>query len=175
MSTSNLDFLRHYELRDKKGVLRRFLTIDKFKHLLETGSLYLAPACDFKDKLEGHYTFKDYQRWDNQLRRWGFAAKELDMASDAKAAIALHNQSAVVVSCWTTAAANDPRMWREYVGSPHGVVIETTASAMRIALDADFLLVKVQYEDFDTYSIPKEHSLQPFFYKRKCQYLEPTQ
>jgi hypothetical protein len=167
MSGSNFDSLRHFELQDDERVLRRFLTMAKFRHLLESCSLYLAPACDFSDELEGHYTFLDYKMWDAQLRQWGFATQGLDMASSAKAAVARHNQAATVISCWTTTPADDPRMWREYAGSPYAVVVETTGAAMRAALDADFLLVEVQYVDFDTHAISKEHSFQPFFCKRE--------
>jgi hypothetical protein len=79
------------------------MDFSKFQHLMNTRTLYLAPASAFNDKLEGHYTSRDYEAWDKQLADWGFDSKGREMASNAKATVARHNQAAVVISCWTMA------------------------------------------------------------------------
>jgi hypothetical protein len=57
-------------------------------------------------------------------------------------------------------------MWDEYAGSSEAVVVETTVGLLRKALGSGFLIIPVRYMDFDESNIPKEHSLQPFFYKQ---------
>ncbi len=148
-------------------LVRRFMDEFKFRKLLTTQSLYLAPASAFEDKLEGHYSSRDHAEWDGQLAGWGFDAEGRQRASQAKAAIALHNQGAVVISCWTTAPADDPRMWRDYGKSTQAVMVETTVGRLRSSLGAGYLIVPVHYLDFEHEAIPKEHALQPFCYKQK--------
>lgn len=161
--------LREFEISDNALILRRFMDFSKFQHLINTRTLYLAPASAFDDKLEGHYTFRDYGEWDKQLVEWGFDSTGRKMAEQAKATIARHNQGTVVVSCWTKASANDPRMWKEYARTPEAIVLETTVGRLRQTLGSGFLIVPVRYLDFDEQQIPKEHSYQPFCYKQ-CNY-----
>lgn len=158
--------LREFEASDNALTLRRFMDFPKFQHLIKTRTLYLSPTSAFDDKLEGHYTFRDYGEWDKQLVDWGFDSKGRKMAEQAKAAIARHNQGAVVVSSWTKASADDPRMWDEYARTLEAVVVETTVGRLRQALGSGFLIVPVRYLDFDEHQIPNEHSLQPFCYKQ---------
>lgn len=159
--------LREFEASDNALTLRRFMDFSKFQHLINTRTLYLAPTSAFDDKLEGHYTFRDYGEWDKQLLDWGFDSKGRKMAEQAKAAMARHNQGAVVVSCWTKASANDSRMWDEYARTPEAVVVETTVGRLRQALGSGFLIVPIRYLDFNEQQIPKEHSHQTFFYKQR--------
>lgn len=166
MTQVGWELLREFESSDDTITLRRFMGFPKIRHLINTRSLYLAPASAFDDKLEGHYTFRDYGAWDKQLKSWGLDSKERNIAKQAKAAIARHNQAAVVVSCWTMAPANHPRMWSEYAGSSEAVVVETTVGLLRKTLGSEFLIVPIRYMDFDENQIPKEHSLQPFCYKQ---------
>jgi len=133
MTSVDWQLLREFETVDDALPLRRFMDISKFLHLVNTGTLYLAPSSAFEDNLEGHYTSRDYEAWDRQLAAWGFDAKGREMASNAKAAIARHNQGAVVVSCWTTECANSARLWAEYARSPEAVVVETTVG--RLAME----------------------------------------
>lgn len=166
MAQVGWQLLREFETSDNELTLRRFMDFSKFQNLINTRTLYLAPASAFDDKLEGHYTFRDYGEWDKQLTDWGFDSNGREIAKQAKATIARHNQDAVVVSCWTKAPASDPRMWDEYARNPEAVVVETTVWRIRQALGSEFLIVPVRYLDFDEHQIPKEHSLQPFCYKR---------
>jgi hypothetical protein len=51
--------LREFETGYDALPLRRFMDFSKFQHLINTRTLYLAPASAFNDKLEGHYTSRD--------------------------------------------------------------------------------------------------------------------
>jgi hypothetical protein len=57
-------------------------------------------------------------------------------------------------------------MWREYGNSSEAVAIETAVGRLRSALGPAFLIIPVTYLDFSKDSLPKEHSLQPYFFKR---------
>lgn len=166
MAQVGWNLLREFECNDDTLTLRRFMGFPKFQHLVNSTSLYLTPASKFEDKLEGHYTFRDYGEWDKQLKSWGLGSNEREIAKQAKATIASQNQGAVVISCWTMAPSSHPRMWDEYAGSPEAVVVETTVGLLRKTLGSGFLIIPVRYMDFDASNIPKEHSLQPFCYKQ---------
>lgn len=166
MNQVGWQLLKEFEAHDDALILRRFMSYSKFQHLISTRTLYFAPSSAFNDKLEGHYTFRDYEGWDKQLAGWGFDFNAREMAAQAKATIANDNQQAVVISCWTNSPTSCPRMWKEYARSPDSLVVETTVGQLRHALGSGFLIVPVRYLDFDEHQIPKEHSLQPFCYKR---------
>jgi hypothetical protein len=166
MSQWGFEILRSSEVDDSNLVLRRYLTPPKFTGLTTSGSLYFAPASSFSDESEGHYTQRDYDAWDQELVHAGFDDRSRARASSAKAKIAYWNRQAVVISCWTAGASEDLRMWREYGKSSNAVAIETTVGALRASLGPDFLIIPVTYLDFGNHSIPKRHSLQPYFFKR---------
>ena len=159
--------LEDFGTLDDALTLRRFMDEFKFRDLLATRALYLAPASAFADQREGHYSTLDHQTWDTQFAGWGFDTVGRNRAAQAKAAVARHNQGAVVISCWTTAPADHSRMWRDYGESTQAVMVEATVGRMRDCLGAGFFIVPVQYLDFERESIPKEHVLQPFCYKQK--------
>jgi hypothetical protein len=102
------------------------------------------------------------------LALWGLDSKAREVASESRAIVAAHNQKAVVISCWTGGIRESLRMWSEYAQGAEAVAIETTVGDLRRALGSDFLIVSVRYLDFLKQSIPKEHSLQAFFFKRRC-------
>jgi hypothetical protein len=157
--------LRPFETWDDTLVLRRYMADWKFTELLKSKSLYFAPASKFTDKLEGHYTHLDNTREDQQLARWGLDSRARDIAANARALVASHNQKAVVICCWTAGSDEDPRMWSEYGGGPEAVALETTVGRLRRALGSGFLPITVTYLDFSRDTIPRQHSIQPFFFK----------
>ena len=67
LSHSEFESFRSFEVTNNTLVLRRYLNHWKFKDLLESKSLYFAPASKFYDELEGHYTKFDQYAWDQQL------------------------------------------------------------------------------------------------------------
>ena len=168
MPQVGFEFLRRFETSDDALVLRRYMADWKFVDLIASSSLYFAPASEFSDKLEGHYTHLDSERSDRQLARWGLDSRSRDIAADARSRIARHNQKAVVICCWTAGRDENCRMWSEYGKDPDAVAFETNVGNLRRALCSGFLIVPVTYLDFSRQAIPKEHSLQPFFFKQRC-------
>ena len=58
-------------------------------------------------------------------------------------------------------------MWCEYGGGgAEAVALETTVARLRQSLGGSFLLIPVTYLDFSRQTIPRQHSLQPFFFKQ---------
>jgi hypothetical protein len=166
MGQVGFEILRRFEVADNTLVLRRYLNQWKFTQLVESKCLYFAPASLFADELEGHYTNLDYRVWDEHLLKLSFDNRARAMASDAKALVAQHNRKAVVISCWTAGIEEDRRMWTDYGQNPEAVAVETIVGRLRYALGPEFLIIPVRYLDFDRRAIPKDHSLQPFFFKR---------
>jgi hypothetical protein len=170
MPQIGFDYLRQFEVTDSTLVLRRYMSHWKFSQTVESRTLYFAAAAksSFSDELEGYHTKLDDDLSDAQLVRWGLDSRARAVASDSRAIVAAHNQKAVVISCWTAGINESLRMWSGYGQGPEAVAIETTVGELRRALGSDFLIVSVRYLDFSKQSIPKEHSLQPFFFKRRC-------
>jgi hypothetical protein len=168
MPQIGFDYLRQFEVTDSSLVLRRYMSHWKFSQTVESRALYFAAASSFSDELEGHHTKLDNDLSDAQLAQWGLDSKARVVASESRAIVAAHNQKAVVISCWTGGNNESHRMWSEYGQGAEAVAIETNVVDLRRALESDFLIVSVRYLDFLKQSIPKEHSLQPFFFKRLC-------
>ena len=168
MSQVGFEILRCFETSDDALVLRRYMANWKFVDLITSRFLYFAPASEFSDTLEGHYTHRDGELSDRQLARWGLDDRARAVAADARTRIAKSNRKAVVICCWTAGRDEDHRMWSEYGRSSDAMAFETTVGHLRRALGSDFLIVPVTYLDFSRQTIPKDHSLQPFFFKQLC-------
>jgi len=166
------DILRLYEIEDLSVPLTRVMSFSKFKDLIDSETLYFAPASKFDDKLEGNYTNLDHQKSEEQLISWSFDDVALKVASDAKKLVIRHNQQVVVISCWTMATEISDRMWDTYTFSEDSLAIQTTVGKLRKALGTDFLFIPVKYLDFNKDAIPRNDSLEPFFYKQKSYYWE---
>ena len=167
MPQVGFEFLREFETLDDGLILRRYVADWKFNDLLSSRSLYFAPASQFSDKLEGHYTHLDNELSEQQLARWGLDFRSRGRATDARKRVAEDNQKAVVVCCWTAGNDENLRMWSEAAQSPESIALETRVGDLRRALGSDFLIIPVTYLDFPRDMIPKEHSLQPFFFKQQ--------
>lgn len=167
MPQCGFESLRCFEVSDDALVLRRYMADWKFANLIETKSLYLAPASQFQDQFEGHYTHFDNEQSIRKLTRLGFDSRAQDIAADARNSVAKNNQKAVVISCWARGCEESPRMWQEYGGAPEAVALETTVGHLRRAFGTSFLIVPVTYLDFSRQAISKEHSLKPFFFKER--------
>lgn len=147
-------------------VLRRFMPFNRFRQIIETGTLYFPPASKFEDDLEGHPTNRDHKDRESRVRTWGLGERELDTAREANQTVTMWNRQAVVISCWTKNGTDHWRMWADYTGCDEAVAIESTARRIRHCLGDDFLIIPVRYVDFDREKIPHGHSVLPFFYKR---------
>lgn len=158
--------LQRFERCDDGVVLRRYMDQGKFVDLLQSGSLYFSPASQFVDKREGHPTDADESAADKELASWGLDESARRMAAIARKRVAAHNQDAVVISCWTREAALTQRHWVEYGRGSDAVAIETTVGALRRELGEKFVIAPIQYIDFSHSRIPREHSLQPYFFKQ---------
>ncbi|HYD00296.1 MAG TPA: hypothetical protein VEB22_03650, partial [Phycisphaerales bacterium] len=75
MDEGDRDTLRAFAVDDSALTLRRFMSVKKFRFLLEKG-LYFSPASQFADGLEGHYTHlqeRERAAWID-ARKWGARA-----------------------------------------------------------------------------------------------------
>jgi hypothetical protein len=165
MDRQDIKILGGYETQDNDLVIRRYMSVSKLHDLIKNNALYFAPASYFDDQFEGHYSNLDYRNWDTQLAKWRFSKKQKRIASDAKANVAIHNKKTVVISCWTKSNKETMRMWTEYGKSEEAIAIETTIGTMKTMIGPDYLFIPVRYIDFKKNTIPKGHSLIPYFYK----------
>ncbi len=160
---------------DRKRVLidgairiRRFLPEMKLRDLVQNRVLHFAPASSFEDKMEGRRTDADLKDTDLRLVQWGLDSDWRIRARDAEYASASHNRGATVILCWTMESTSCARMWTDYGQSKEAVAIETTIGKLRTSLGPNFLVVPVEYIDFSQRSIPNDHSLRPYLFKRDC-------
>ncbi len=143
------------------------MPFSRFNQLIESRSLYFSPASDFDDNLEGRYTKQDHANWDNQLYGWQFSDNERKTARIAKTIGEEHNAKATVISCWTKAQTCSSQMWETYDRGEEAIAIESSVGRLRHAVGPEFLFVSVRYID-ENQTIPKSHSAEPFFFKRRA-------
>ncbi len=104
----------------------RYMDIDKFLHLLQENSLYMAPMRQFIDTYEGTFTKSTIDMFYNHLNSQGIST--------------LKNQNKkhvdeIFVGCWHINDRESITMWDAYTSSRHSVVIETTVKQLRNALN----------------------------------------
>lgn len=162
---SDLEMLRSYEVRENI-TLKRVMPLDTFRRVLDSRSLYFSPASNFEDELEGKYTEQDHAARDNQLVNWGFRKAGRITAREAKTIGENHNAKATVISCWTKAQTLSDRIWTEYSRSQNSIAIQSSIDDLRNAIGTEFLFIPVRYID-EADSTPKNHSIEPFFFKRR--------
>jgi len=160
-TSSTVDGLREYEVRDESLVLRRYLTPAFFEDFLRTRELYFTSAAKFVDQLEGRRSAWDEQKAALKLESWRFDARAKGMARLARDETEEHNRLATVICCFVAGVEESEMKWAEK--GREGVAVETTVGRLRRELGDEFLIVPARY--YRAGSTPGRHSLAPFLLK----------
>jgi len=139
----------------------RYMDFDKYKYLMNEGALYFSRSDRLKDLFEGSYPaatsllYKSLSKQHDKIENF---------LSEAKAF-----RKFVAVNCWHINDSESLEMWKRYVKSGEGVVVQTTYSRLLNSFsgykDDNIYCGKVNYIDFAKAPIPLQ-PLVPFAYKQ---------
>ena len=143
----------------RSAVLWRYMSLEKFIHMLQFHGLFFPFPGKLNDPYEGSLPAPTVKR----LRLLN--AAELIENSTKKG----H-----VVSCWHEMDHESEAMWRLYAGRGSGIAVKTTFESLMESLAPGWIddphpttmAGRVSYVDYDTDDIPVLNGM-PLFYKRK--------
>jgi len=144
-----IDFKPTYDLDGADDlIIWRYLTIEKFRDLLETQTLYFRRMDKFIDEYEGYLNDHTKKVLDNMFV--GEFSNHEEMGNSLKTALK-HIKELTFVNCWHIADKESKEMWDNYAEATAGVVIKTTAKRLMASIlktDLGALhLRKVEYLD----------------------------
>jgi hypothetical protein len=151
---------------DRGAPLFRYQDLAKLVSLLHSGALFFARSDQLGDAFEGSTTQAslDYRPdWYDQI-----PPAAVDSLRKNAGAFRVQNRYWTFVNCWTASATESVAMWRLYVGSGHGLAIESTYDRLTGALGGakPVFVGMVEYANWKTDVIPDGNSLAPYVYKR---------
>lgn len=121
--------LEDYNMARPKTIMR-YLTLSKFKYLLEDKGIYVSAACDQLDLLEGDYdhTFltKHLQSQPSQDQELMSRVDKMMLGSKEV------GRKSTYLSCWYNSDEESSEMWKDY--GEGGVAIFSTDCALEFAL-----------------------------------------
>lgn len=153
----------HYTLSDittpaDDTVLWRYLDLERFLALLESGALYLCRLDKFRDKWEG--------TWPES-----FADGLLERMTPERAAHFIRDSDGLrrvhFVSCWHASSYESAALWDQYSGGS-GIALRSSVVRLRSAVTPRyrFMIGEVEYIDFTAAGPMKRHPVVPVFRKR---------
>ena len=116
--------------------LWRYMSFDRFVHLLATETLWLAPLSSMEDKREGTWIDVQASKFQDRVQQ-GYD----------------HAAAQTVVSSWVAADDELLHMWNSYAPADTGIAISTDVYSLLRTLAGSFLkddpfyLMKVEYSD----------------------------
>ena len=144
----------------------RYMDMGKLVSLLESKSLFLPSARQFKDVFEGSYPLKNSA---SQV------AKETGQDMNAIIQEREKLRDWVCVSCWHLSEVESAALWEIYGRNESSIAVRSNFGALRDSVNAEgvhggLFFARVRYLDYENESIPGQISsfdISPFFYKRK--------
>ena len=124
--------------------LWRYMSFDKFVHLLATETLWLAPLSSMEDKREGKWI---------DVQTSGYQDQYQDRAHQNVIHCFKHAETQTVVSSWIAVEEELLPMWNFYASTDTGIAISTDVHSLlstlsgKVLKDAAFFLMRVEYCD----------------------------
>lgn len=169
---------------EPEAILWRYVSFEKFNHLIESSSLFFCRADKFSDPFEGTIPKREYEhRHKQNITKANISGdlKRIEIGSSNEAGIQnLHRayQMGSTVNCWHINNTESNTMWQAYVKDNEGVAIQSTPDRLKLSLINSAQKIrcsKVRYLDFenDIWFHPKEfphdgyNLFSPLVHKRK--------
>ena len=141
----------------------RYMSLSKYKSLLKSSGLYLAPLTVMEDQFEG--TLPPDMQVSNQLRERHMPEIAVSLA----ARVLKSSRGRIMINCWHLNSGESDAMWKLYCGSDEAVCLETTYGQLKAELPAGAKMGLVNYVDFDEVRMPTlPGSLEMAFLKRQA-------
>lgn len=160
--------------------LWRYISIEKFRSLIEREALFFCRADKFPDAFEGSLPEKDYQyRPQSQKLMMEALGGKWDIEGNVRALSSLqrHKRTLTIINCWHHNEHESEAMWNIYLKDNNGVAIQTTCTGLKESLEKTSYEVNVgtvrylNYKEdvfFDGVEFPHEgyNLTTPFIHKR---------
>lgn len=135
----------------------RYMDFTKLVSMLVERSLFFCRADRLDDRFEGSMSRASVRARDESVstRLPEFHEAELRRT---------------YINSWSMGRYESDALWRVYVGTRDGVAVRSTFGRLARSLDAEERPVhigRVEYIDYDNDSIPEDHVLHPFVFKRR--------
>lgn len=142
--------------------LIRYMSIDKFEHLMTTKSLYFTRASKFIDSEEGNFGTT------NEALSPSLYGVHHELISKYRSELPGILREVVHVSCWSS-STETLDMWDEFGDSGKGVALKTTWTNLTNSLQTPLPIFGgcVEYENRNDIFIPERNVFHPFVYKDK--------
>lgn len=142
--------------------LLRYMSIDKFEHLMTTKSLYFTRASKFKDSEEGNFGTI------NEALSPSLYGANHELISKYRTKLPSILREVVHVSCWSSSNETSD-LWDEFGDSGKGVAVKTTWTNLTNSLQTPLPIFGgcVEYENRNDIFIPERNVFHPFVYKDK--------
>lgn len=145
--------------------LWRYMSLEKFRSLLEERGLFLARADRFPDDREGTLSLANLRYRAQVYRDDTLMAHAYSRYRDELRNIKRYTY----IGCWRVDETENARSWREYTKPREGVAIQTTYYKMWRRTPTIFC-ASVGYIDYDDTWVVENNSLSPFMYKAKSSF-----
>jgi len=128
---------------DREAVVRRYLDLPKYIHLLSSSKLYVSRVDQFPDKFEGVLSPVICKAIDDANSNG-----EVDCSSQTRYE---QLRTSAYVNCWSSGAVDNMALWQLYGTASSGVAIDTTIGDLTdtcLKWSEDVRIHKVQYLDY---------------------------
>lgn len=155
----------NYRIPDEiDAPLWRYFSLDKFKSLVETKSLYFARSDLLGDDHEGSTSEPSIK---HRSKFYSGASKHF--IEKGVVQIAKDWALCTFVSCWHNNTDESVAMWKLYTPEGEGVAVQAKLSSLKKSIqetEKEFCLGFVKYIDYDNDYISEANAFSPFFHKR---------
>ena len=146
----------------------RYIDFTKLVSMLVERSLFFCRADRLDDRFEGSMSRASVRARDN-VQTW-LPTHLHDKMQKQLAELHAAELRRTFINSWSMGRYESDALWRVYVGTRDGVAVRSTFGRLARSLDAEERPVhigRVEYIDYDNDSIPEDHVLHPFVYKRR--------
>ncbi|QDV24376.1 hypothetical protein [Aureliella helgolandensis] len=158
----------HIESPESFTSIWRYMTIDKFLHLLTSSSLWFSRCDYFEDGWEGRYSKATFQTFLKSFK--GPEEKIHDLWTSYQNRIN-ELRNCLYISCWHISEEESAALWQIHSAYGKSVAIKSTLHRLRDAVadvDPPIYYGRVKYLDYDTETMPMQNLFTPFMRKRRC-------
>ena len=167
-------FIRAPFAPDPTQRIWRYMSIEKFIHLVATRSLFFSRVDRLSDGYEGSITRKDadlrkyVRKQIERMQEAGEIEGEIETLEDEtirlKETTALMRRS-YQVNCWHANTSESAAMWREYCDPGRGIAITSTCQRLADSLPPEAEIGKVIYVDYAQHITPQAGPHSPYLQK----------
>ena len=152
----------------------RYTDFTKLLSLLDKSALYFCRLDQLKDPFEGSLTRSNVEArksfiedmWKDKIEN-----KEIAELMEREPEFNKNIRKSCFVNCWHINEHESAAMWKLYLKSNEGIAVQSTFAKLRECFNTEpdhgIFIGKINYIDYDSYSMKRDNLLRVFQHKRK--------